>query len=396
MPEWLTIIGQSLLVAVASFAVIVALASHLRYQMLARRSQEVKTHGPAAKSAFELRISQWLGTAHRDPTPFTVLRITPSGWPTLRDVHGEEAMNEMMDRLRERLEKSLRATDVAMRLQEDELGALVRAGRKACAALLPRVLHNLSDTPVPLANGLAVRVDALAGIATYPEDGDRAPELYQKAEQALERARTEGSGWRGPDTAAAPEPAAAAAHTGGDVDTGSLLDPLTGVLAPNRMGAALQKFVAVRRRDDLPVSILVLDVDLLRRYNKQYGHLMGDQLLRELAEFLQRNTREADLIARWHEDQFVVALDCPPAAAFVVAQRLWTGLRRVSFGGTGLRISATIGVAGWPDHSGTARGLFEEAQLALRVGKSKGRNQCVLFDAGMRRLNIAAAPVEIF
>jgi diguanylate cyclase (GGDEF)-like protein len=397
MPEWLTIIGQSLLVFMLSFAALVALSSHLRYQMLAARSADVRQHGPAATTAFELRISQWLGTAHRTPPPFTVIRITLANWPLLRDVHGADAMNEAMERLRERLRSALRASDVAMRLQEDELGALAQAGRASAPSLLPRLLNVLSDTPVALSNGTAVRVDALAGVAFYPEDGARAAELCAKAEQALAGARADGRGWRGAESAAAAQPASVAAHTGGEEDTGSLLDPLTGVLASDRMGSALQKYVAARRREDLPVSILALDVDLLSRYNRQYGRDMGDQLLREVAAFLQRNTRESDLIARWHEDQFVIALDCPPDVAHAaVAQRLWAGLRRASFGGAGLRISVTIGTAGWPGHSGHARGLFEEAQIALRVGKSRGRNQCVLFDPDMRKMNVAAAPVEVF
>lgn len=396
MPEWLTIIGQTLLVAVLSFIVIGLIASHLRYQALARKSREVKEHGPAAKSAFELLIAQRLGTAHRNPPPFMVIRFTAAGWSLLRDLHGAEAINEVMERLRERLEKALRASDSVLRLQEDELGALVSAGRAASASLAPRLLRELSASPVTLAGGTSIRVDMLAGIAYFPEDGDRAPELYAKAERALDAARAAGSGWRALDSSSAAEAPHGVAHTGGEEESGGLLDPLTGVLAPDRMGSALQKFVAARRREDLPVSLMILDVDMLRRYNHQYGREMGDALLKEFSAYLQRNTRESDLIARWHEDQFVVAMECAPAEAFGAANRLWSGLRRASFGGAGLRVSVTAGVAGWPGHSGTARGLFEEAQIALRIGKSKGRNQCVLFDPEMRKLQIAAAPVEVF
>lgn len=396
MTEWLTLIGQSLLVAALSFVVIGLISSHLRYQFLTTKSREVKEHGPAAKSAFELLIAQRLGTAHRNPAPFMVIRLTASGWPLLRDLHGAEAMNEVMERLRERLAKALRASDSVLRLQEDELGALVHAGRASAEPVASRLLHELSATPVVLSGGTSVRVDMIAGIAFFPEDGNRAPELYAKAERALDVARAAGAGWRSLGESPAPASAPGTAHTGGEVDNAGLLDPLTGVLAEAQMGSALQKFVAARRRDDLPVSLMVLDIDLLKRYNTQYGHAMGDKLLKEVALFLQRNTRESDLIARWHEDQFVMAVDCSPADAFRLANRLWSGIRRVSFGEAGLRLSVTIGVAGWPDHSGTARGLFEEAQLALRVGKSKGRNQCVLFDPEMRKLNVSAAPVEVF
>lgn len=396
MPEWLIIIGQSLLVAALCFAVLALLSSHLRFQLMTRRAQNVKAPGPAARSAFELRIAQQLGTAHRNPAPFAIARITPAGWAHLRELHGAAVPPELMDGIERRLRETVRESDIVMRLKEDELGVLIRTSRTAGNEVIRRVIQALSATPITLASGLSIRVDALAGLAAYPEDGDRAPDLYAKAESALEQARARGRGWHWPESTVAPELPAPAAHVGEPEDTAPMLDELTGVLRLERLGTALQKFVAARRRDELPVSVLVLDVDSLRRYNQQYGREMGDALLRGFAQFLQKNTRERDLIARWAEDQFLVALDCSPERALGVAQRLWTGVRKTSFGRAGLRLTVTIGIAGWPGHSGHARGLFEEAQLALRVGKSKGRNQCVLFDPEMRKLKVAAAPVEVF
>ena len=396
MPEWLTIVSQALLVAAASFVVLTGLASHLRYQSLTRKARDIKTPGPAARSAFELRIAQQLGTVHRNPAPFAIARITPAGRTALLELHGAEAMNELMQGLEQRLRTAVRGTDVVMRLQEDEVGLLVCANRAASDNVMQRVLHTLSSSPITVRSGLSIRVDALAGLAAYPVDGNRANDLYAKAEAALDRARERGQGWHWPESTVAPDLPAAAAHVGEPDDTAPILDELTGVLRAERLGTALQKFVAARRRDDLAVSVLVLDVDLLRRYNHQYGREMGDALLRGVAQFLQKNTRERDLIARWAEDQFVIALDCDPTTALATAQRLWNGARKPSFGRAGLRLTVTIGVAGWPGHAGHARGLFEEAQLALRVGKSKGRNQCVLFEPEMRKLKVAAAPVEIF
>lgn len=396
MPEGLIIIGQTLLVAAGAFVVLTLLASHLRYQAMTRKARDVKAPGPAARTAFELHIAQQLGTAHRNPVPFAIARIAPAGWPVLRELHGDAAVDELMKGMEQRLRETVRATDIVMRLQEDEVGVLVRANRAASDNVMRRALHALSSTPITLASGLSIRVDALAGLAAYPVDGNRAPELYAKAEAALDHARERGRGWHWPESTVAPELPAATAHVGETDDAAPILDELTGVLRAERLGTALQKFVAARRRDDLAVSVLVLDVDLLRRYNQQYGREMGDALLRGVAQYLQKNTRERDLIARWHEDQFLIALDCDPETALATAQRLWNGARKTSFGRSGLRLTVTIGVAGWPGHTGHARGLFEEAQLALRVGKSKGRNQCVLFEPEMRKLKVAAAPVEVF
>jgi diguanylate cyclase (GGDEF)-like protein len=122
------------------------------------------------------------------------------------------------------------------------------------------------------------------------------------------------------------------------------------VLQASRLGPALQKFVAQCRRENRPVSVVCLDVDGLRRYNDQYGRRTGDRLLRAVADLLQRITREEDLIARYEEDQFVLALSATPAQALAEAQRLLNGLRRSTFQieGYSLRLTASLGVAGAP------------------------------------------------
>ena len=100
-----------------------------------------------------------------------------------------------------------------------------------------------------------------------------------------------------------------------------------------------------------------------------------------MADYLQSSTREAELIARYEGDQFVIALSATAPQALTVAQRILTGLRRASFegGGSGLRLTATLGVAAFPDHGLTAKELFASAQAALKAAKAKGRNQCLLY-----------------
>lgn len=393
MPDWLNLLGQTLLVGALTFVVLAVLTSHLRFQSLTRRASGEKAPGATARPLFELQIAQQLGTAHRNPRPFVLARIALAASAQLRELHGEKALVELVEKTEEALKQLLRSDDVVSRLNDDEIGVLLGARRDSGEKAIRRVLRALSSSPVTLASGLSIRVDAIAGMASYPEDGERAPELHERAGIALSRARADGRGicWPAESAGGAMLP-----KRDEEADGASVLDELTGVLKQERVGTALQKFVAARRKDDLPVSVLSLDIDSLRRYNKQYGEEVGNTLLRGFAQFLQNNTRESDLIARWTEDQFLVALHCAPAEALLVAQRLAADARKTSFGRDGLRITVTVGVSGWPGHSGNARGLFDEAQLALRVGKSKGRNQCILFEEAMRKLSMAAAPAESF
>lgn len=395
MPDWLVIIGQALLVACLSFVAIALVASHLRYQFLTAKACAVAEPGPSALAAFELQVAQRIGSAGREGNAFVVARLAPADWPALVAQHGREAMAAAMRQLKERLANSIRASDLVMQLEENILGVILMADRRGGEAALSRIRSALGEEPITLQNGATIRIEWLAGTAHYPEDGDRAAALCEASARALGAARA-GEAPAPAQIASVETEAASGAHTGEEESAEGLLDPLTGVLSRDRMGSALNKFVALRRRDNQAVSLVVADIDGLRRYNELYGRPVGDSLLRQFAAFLQRNTREHDVIARYLEDQFVIALDCAPEVANRVAQRLLAALRRESFEGGSLRLTATFGVAGWPGHGGTARELFEAAQLALLAGKSRGRNQVAVFEPDMRKLSLAPGPADAF
>jgi diguanylate cyclase (GGDEF)-like protein len=161
-------------------------------------------------------------------------------------------------------------------------------------------------------------------------------------------------------------PATAASH----------LDPLTGVLVLRELGPALQKFLANYRKDGLPVSFLYIDVDALESYNNHYGRAAGDTILKGLCRVLERSTRAGDLIGRLEGEEFIVAMNCKPADAVQAAQRLANLVKReqFDFGQNKLRITVSIGVAGYPDHGAIARLLYERAEMALYDAKTRGRN----------------------
>ena len=281
-------------------------------------------------------------------------------------------------------------------------GLLLLAGRSVVGSIVSRVLDEVVKEAFRIPNGPTVRLELVGGAAAYPEDGDRAALLRTKAETALQLARSTGSSPQWPPDPVAASVPAPLAHSGSSEESGpdprTLLDPLTGVLAENQLGSALQKYVAQCRRDERPVSVICLDVDFLRRYNDQYGRRTGDQLLKHVADYLKQHTREQDLIARHAGDQFVLAMPANPTHALAVGQRLWSGLRRTAFEGSGpgLRMTVTLGVASFPDHGLIGRELFESAQLALRVAKSKGRNQCLMFQEAMRKMAAAEHAGDAF
>ena len=180
-----------------------------------------------------------------------------------------------------------------------------------------------------------------------------------------------------------------------------LLDELTGVLKPNRVGPAIQKFVARFRRDELPVSVLLCDVDGLDQYNDHYGDAAGDAILKLTADLLMNHCRETDLIGRIGEDTFVICMTCRPSQAVIAARRMTAEIKKANLqhGGNRLRFTVCMGVAGFPDHGGSPVKLYDRAEMALEAAKARGRSLSIEYEVALdptRRAQGDPKPMDTF
>ena len=176
-------------------------------------------------------------------------------------------------------------------------------------------------------------------------------------------------------------------------------DELTGL--PNRQLLAdrLRQALYNARRHERGVVVLFIDVDQLKLVNDSLGHSAGDELLREIAHRLQGAVRETDTLARFGGDQFVAVLTEQTGDAGVgrVLERIGGALAE-PFELTGVHhyVTASIGVAGWPEAGEDAETLLKNADLAMYQAKQQGRNRTVAyhadFDTGVReRLHLLSA-----
>jgi len=159
----------------------------------------------------------------------------------------------------------------------------------------------------------------------------------------------------------------------------SITDGLTGLRNHRELQERLEDEVHRAKRYELPLSLIMLDVDHFKAYNDSFGHPAGDEVLRALARILESQARETDIIARYGGEEFAIVLgNTDREQAVIAAERLRVAVAEVSWPHT--RITVSLGVStlsgAAPNHST----MISEADAALYASKSSGRNCISHFD----------------
>jgi diguanylate cyclase (GGDEF)-like protein len=150
----------------------------------------------------------------------------------------------------------------------------------------------------------------------------------------------------------------------------AVTDSLTGLANHRQFFRRLEEEIRRASRIGYPVSILLLDVDHFKRFNDEYGHPAGDQVLRQLAEILITQRRATDTCARYGGEEFAMIFPgTRPSDVEAIAQNLAHRVRL----GTGLSFSG--GIAAFPANATVPADVVEAADGALYRAKEEGRNR---------------------
>jgi diguanylate cyclase (GGDEF)-like protein len=148
-------------------------------------------------------------------------------------------------------------------------------------------------------------------------------------------------------------------------------DPLTGLINRGFFDERMQAEVARTTRTGRLLSVALIDIDHFKAFNDNFGHIVGDEVLRVLAGILQKSLRKSDLIARYGGEEFIVMFPETPAEfAVSTAERLRVAVEQTT-------VTVSIGVAELPTDGKDMRTVIDRADVRLYEAKKAGRNRVV-------------------
>jgi diguanylate cyclase (GGDEF)-like protein/PAS domain S-box-containing protein len=165
----------------------------------------------------------------------------------------------------------------------------------------------------------------------------------------------------------------------------SIRDPLTGLYNRLPLNEFFDREINLARRSSGSVSVVMADLDYFKKVNDGYGHLAGDETLRVFSRLIGAAFRVSDLHCRYGGEEFLILLPgLKHEEAYMRTDQLRKTLEatEITSGSVPLRVTATFGVATYPEHGQNRDALIAAADRALYEGKRSGRNQVMSSQMG--------------
>lgn len=164
------------------------------------------------------------------------------------------------------------------------------------------------------------------------------------------------------------------------------LDGLTGIFNRRFFEMRIQEEITRADRYESELAVLMLDLDHFKRLNDEFGHLLGDEVLRQVAVIFQNHLRKGDVVCRYGGEEFALLLpSTSPVNAAEVAEKLRRTVETWHFPGVPRPVTLSAGVAGFPHHGVTRDEIVAAGDNALYTAKQQGRNRVITAAQAVQR-----------
>ncbi len=165
----------------------------------------------------------------------------------------------------------------------------------------------------------------------------------------------------------------------------AVTDGLTELYNHDYFQNMLQQEVLLAKRKGRELSMVMIDIDHFKHFNDSWGHQAGDLVLKEVATTIRESCRGSDIVARYGGEEMALLLhETPPRDAFNLAEnirRKIESLRITYQDQEQLRVTISLGVAGFPVHAKDRKNIVKKADDALYLSKKNGRNRTTLSES---------------
>lgn len=160
----------------------------------------------------------------------------------------------------------------------------------------------------------------------------------------------------------------------------SLTDEVTGLFNQRKLIEDLELYTGRFQHDNIGFSLLFVDIDYFKNVNDQYGHVVGSQLLVDMAAILKKQLRSSDLVYRYGGDEFIVLLPRSSVEETKkIALRISESVKSADFTiqetGEKYKLSLSIGVAQFPQDATSVKGIIDFADKMMYMSKKSGRGK---------------------
>lgn len=154
------------------------------------------------------------------------------------------------------------------------------------------------------------------------------------------------------------------------------LDGLTGIFNRRFFELRIAEEIERARRFQTGMAVIMIDIDQFKRLNDEFGHLLGDEVLRQVSSILHQQLRKFDVVCRFGGEEFAVLLSqTNPEHALGVAEKLRKMVETWQFPGVPRAVTISSGTANFPEHGTTRDELVKAADAGLYAAKQAGRNR---------------------
>ena len=165
------------------------------------------------------------------------------------------------------------------------------------------------------------------------------------------------------------------------------LDGLTGIFNRRFFELRIMEEIERARRGGLGMAVVMADIDQFKRLNDEFGHVLGDEVLRQVSSLFHQQLRKIDVVCRYGGEEFGILLTQINAQlALSVAEKLRKMVEGWQFPGVPRTVTVSVGAAAFPEHGKTRDELVRAADSALYAAKQAGRNRVCLGPMARRQV----------